>query len=194
MLYENNFTMKCLNLSESVEVWFDTVYQHVYNAIVTRIGYSQNKSALMPFDLFFGKLVECCWHDRFILEKRYCTQPDFKAYLNNSDGGVDLKVDSKNVSVKCRGLIYNKDAYFDNGSIKFNRQYIDTENIIKSLIVNNKCDFIVGAVRYKTPLYGDWMTVWNNKSVEQLIQITKDIVETQMIWFSTENGNIQIEI
>ena len=187
--------MKNMNLNASVDKWWDKIYKHVSDAIILQKGYSQNKSTLNSFNLFFGKLVECIWYDRFIIEERVCTEPDFNLYIINSDGGVDLIIaELKNVSVKCRSLIHNKNAYFDKNLHTFNRQFKDVENIIIGLKNNNKkCDFIVGAIRYQTSLYSDWENAYANKDLEMLKHITKEIINMQMIWFTTEYGNIQIE-
>lgn len=192
----NNYTMKKIGIDISIDKWFDDVYQHVKRAISSKTGYCQEKSTLDPFNVFIGKMVECCWYDRFILEERfYCSKPDFTIYSNNSDGGVDFTILDTYVSVKCRSLEHNKSAYLDDQLITFNKQYSQAENIISKLInENKKCHFIVGAIRYKTLLYHDWINAWKHEDINSLNQITKYIFNNEMIWFSTEYNKIQIEI
>lgn len=187
--------MKKLKTDISVDKWFGSIYSHVKEAIQFRIGYCQNKTALMPFDAFFGKLVECIWYDRFIIEERQCTIPDFNLYIDNTDGGVDMIIaNTINVSVKCRSLDHPKNAYLDESLSIYNKQLYQAKNKISKLINDNKkCNFIVGAIRYQTHLYNDWLVAWNNKDANKLKQITKDIINNDVLWFTTEYNKIIIE-
>ena len=192
MKVDNN-NNKNINAIESINTWFDKTYEHTFNAIEKQIGYNQNKSALMPFDLFFGKMVECIVYEYFKSRGYECTIPDFNLYENCSDGGVDLILNNSiKVSVKLRKLNHNKETYFDDTLFHYEKQYDEAKCIIEKLKADNKvCDIIVGAIRYQTGTYGDWLDAWVSKDVAGLKDITKEMIEKYIFWFTTENENIE---
>ena len=177
-----------INYNITIDKWFEKTYKHVSDAITTHIGYCQDKTVLSPFDIFISKMTECVWSDFYKNTGRDCTEPDFTLYECNSDGGVDLTIMGRiNVSVKQRSLIYNKDVYYNEDSIKYGKQYEDAESIITKLLDENKtCHFIVGAIRYQTSYYNEWMDAWDKKDLERLKTITKKIFNEEMFLFSTE--------
>lgn len=167
-------------ITQAIDYYFDKCYYHTKQAINNNQGeYTSNN----PFSILMGKMVECIYsyHPR-------SSKPNFD--LNGKDGGVDLIIDNKNVSIKMRVLQYPKPMYFNSENYVFGKQFDEAYKIIKQLVSYSKCDYLLGVIRYQSPDYYFWQKFWKQEDVKSLKLASQSIFENDCLWFSTKSGNV----